>query len=116
MLLLCSLSSTQRYRAGYSFCLPLTFGLSSSTSACRAAQAAALLLCPFASSAVPDALKLPPKAKGVEVSRGRRQRSVRHRGWESLQGAGDEHEGSWSALQVQGSREQGGARWEVSLA
>lgn len=58
----------------------LTFELSSSTSACRAAQAAGLLLCPFASSADTDVLKLPPKAKGVERSRGRRQRSVGHWG------------------------------------
>lgn len=39
-----------------------------------------------------------------------------HRGWELLQGAVDKHEGSWSALQAKGSREQGGAGWEVSLA
>lgn len=39
-----------------------------------------------------------------------------HWGWELLQGAGDKHESSWPALQTQGSREQGVAGREVSLA
>lgn len=73
-----------------------------------------MLLCPFASSAVPDALKLPPKAEGVEESRGERQSSVGQREQESLRVL-EEHGGSCSALQAQGSRERGRGLGGVTL-